>query len=443
MGLRGARCVDTMMAMIANWPRSRAELESIQKARKRRAVEFALRAPFFRDRLAGIDLDRLDDPDVWAKIPLLTKDELRQIPPDQFHEQFCIEPRSKVVEYWRSGGVTGRPLFYPRSALDMEYSILCFRRAFVVVGASEEDLVHVSFPLGIHPVAHLYARAAEDLGIGTLWCGSGSNTPSLTQLELIRDLKPTIWAGMASYGIHLANLAEARGIDLTKSSVRKIIVAAEPLSPAKRQKLERSWGAEVSDQFGMTEGSLVSVQSPQHDGLHVWSDLFLCEVVDEASGEPVPEGTVGTMVVTPLFNNNVTPFLRWNSGDLVSMTGPSGGDKPWSIFPVMRHARRTVGFFKVRGVNINHNELEDLMFFNRHVVDFKAEVLNAQSGLDVLRLLVEPGKGLERAELERCIREDVRKSFEVTPEIAFLEPGTIGKEFEASIKAARFVDRRG
>ena len=109
----------------------------------------------------------------------------------------------------------------------------------------------------------------------------------------------------------------------------------------------------------------------------------------------------------------------------------------------MRHARRTVGFFKVRGVNINHNELEDLMFFNRHVVDFKAEVLNAQSGLDVLRLLIEPGKGLERAELERCIREDVRKSFEVTPEIAFLEPGTIGKEFEASIKAARFVDRRG
>src|SRR5216683_2359468 len=104
----------------------------------------------------------------------------------------------------------------------------------------------------------------------TTWSGAGSNTPSLNQLELIHDLKPTIWAGMASYGIHLANLAEARGIDLAKSSVRKIIVAAEPLSPAKRQKLERSWGAEVSDQFGMTEGSLVSVQSPRHDGLHVW-----------------------------------------------------------------------------------------------------------------------------------------------------------------------------
>ena len=301
----------------------------------------------------------------------------------------------------------------------------------------------MSFPLGIHPVAHLYARAAEDLGIATIWCGSGSNTPSLTQLELIRDLKPTIWAGMASYGIHLANLAEAQGFDLAASPVGKIIVAAEPLSPAKRQKLERSWGAQVSDQFGMTEGALISVQAPQEDGLRVWSDLFHCEVVDEATGEPVPEGTVGSLVVTPLFNNNVTPFLRWNSGDLVSMTAPDGGNQPWSIFPIMRHARRTVGFFKVRGVNINHNELEDLMFFNASVTDFKAEVCNSQAGLDVLRLLVEPRKGTDADDLERRISADIRKSFEVTPEIVFLDPGTIGREFEASIKAARFVDRRG
>jgi phenylacetate-CoA ligase len=431
------------MSAILDWPSSGSHIERIQSERKRRAVELARRAPFFRDRLRGIDIDRLDDPEIWAKIPLLTKDALRQIPAERFHDEFCVAPRAEVVEYWRSGGVTGRPLFYPRSADDMEYSIRCFRRAFVVIGATADDLVHVSFPLGIHPVAHLYARAAEDLGIGTVWCGSGSNTPSLSQLELIRELKPTIWAGMASYGIHLANLAEAHGIDLAASSVRKIIVAAEPLSPAKRYKLERSWGAQVSDQFGMTEGALVSVQSPRHDGLHVWSDLFLCEVVDEATGEPVPEGTVGSLVITPLFNNNVTPFLRWSSGDLVSMTRSAGGDQPWSMFPMMRHARRTVGFFKVRGVNINHSELEDLMFFNQGITDFKAEVTSAETGLDVLRLFVEPRQGVDVGTLQQGIRADVLKSFEVAAEITLLDRGTIGKEFEASIKAARFVDRRG
>jgi phenylacetate-CoA ligase len=425
------------------WPSSPGAIAQIQRERKRRSVEQALRAPFFRQRLAGVRLDRLDDPDEWAKIPLLTKDQLRAIPAQRFHDEFCVAPRANVVEYWRSGGVTGRPLFYPRSARDIEMSIMCFRRAFEVIGATRDDLVHVSFPLGIHPVAHLYARAAEDLGIGTVWCGSGSNTPSLTQLELIRELKPTIWAGMGSYGLHLANLAEANGIDLAASSVEKIIVAAEPLSPAKRQKLERSWGAVVSDQFGMTEGALVSVQSPGHDGLHVWSDLFFCEVVDEETGEPVADGEVGSLVITALANNEVTPFLRWSSGDLISITSQGHGDGPWSMFPVMRHARRTVGFFKVRGVNINHNELEDLMFYNQGIADFKAEVYCADGGLDCLRLLVEPRRGLDRDGVARSIDTSVQKTFEVAPEIVFLEPGTLGKEFEASIKAARFVDKRG
>jgi phenylacetate-CoA ligase len=331
-------------------------------------------------------------------------------------------------------------LFYPRSAVDMEYSIRCFRRAFVVIGATADDLVHVSFPLGIHPVAHLYARAAEDLGIGTIWCGSGSNTPSLNQLELIRELKPTIWAGMASYGIHLANLAEAQGIDLAASSVRKIIVAAEPLSPAKRQKLERSWGAEVSDQFGMTEGALVSVQSPQHDGLHVWSDLFLCEVVDEATGEPVPEGTVGSLVITPLFNNNVTPFLRWSSGDLVTLREARDGDGPFSVFPLVKHAHRTTGFFKVRGINLNHAELEDFMFRNEGVADFKAELLSARD-LDVLQLSIELRRGALPTVADG-LRVAVRDTFGLTPEVAVLEAGTLAREFEASVKTPRFVDRR-
>lgn len=428
--------------MDLRWPRN--DLGRIQSERKRRAVETALRAPFFRDRLKDIDLDRLDDPREWAKIPLLTKDQLRQIPPDQFHKQFCAAPRRDVVEYWRSGGVTGKPLFYPRSAQDMEWSILCFSRAFQVIGATPDDMVHVSFPLGIHPVAHLYARAAESLGIGTVWCGSGGNTPSDMQLDLIGELKPTIWAGMGSYGIHLANLAEARGIDLSKSSVRKIIVAAEPLSPAKREKLERSWGAIVSDQFGMTEGALISVQAPGEDGLRMWTDLFFCEVVDESTGEPVPEGEVGVMVVTALCNNNVTPFLRWNSGDLVSMTASAhGGAQPWSIFPVMRHARRTLGFFKVRGVNINHSELEDMMFRNPAVLDFKAEAVSSDSGTDALHLSIEVKRGLSPDEVSAQVAAAIAATFENNPKVTVLKPGTLGREFEASVKAARFVDRRG
>ena len=158
------------------WPASRSDIERIQRERKRLAVELALRVPFYRARLQDVDLDRLDDIEVWSRIPLLSKDELRALTPDKFYSEFCIQPLTRVVEYWRSGGVTGRPLFYPRSAFDMTYGSLAFRRAWPLVAATAEDCVHISFPLGIHPVGHVYARTAEDLGLGTIRCGSGGKT---------------------------------------------------------------------------------------------------------------------------------------------------------------------------------------------------------------------------------------------------------------------------
>ena len=418
------------------WPRSQEEIEQIQRERMRIAVERALRAPFWKKRMPQLVFGRVHEPEVWCRIPILTKDDLRQIPPERFHDEFCIAPRTEVVEYWRSGGATGRPLFYPRSAEDMETNLMAFERAWALIGATREDCAHISFPLGVHPVAHLYARAAINLGIGTVWCGAGTNTPSETQLELIEHLKPTIWIGMASYGLHLANLAEVKGIDLSRSTVKKLLVAAEPLSPVKREKLERAWGAEVFDHFGMTEAAIVSGESVDHKGLHAFTDLWHLEVVNEA-GEPVAEGEVGSLVVTALWSNTITPFLRWSSGDLVSLSKPEKGNHPWSVFPVMRHARRTVGFFKVRGVNINHADLEDAMFRDPDVVDFRAEVYNRGAN-DVLHLHVET-----RAGATDRIAQMMRKTFQITPEITLLARGTIAKDFEADVKAPRFVDKRG
>ena len=418
------------------WPASSESITKIQHERRRIAVERALRSPFWKKRMPQIDLERVHEPEVWRRIPILTKEDLRRIPPERFHDEFCIAPRSEVVEYWRSGGATGRPLFYPRSAEDMATNIMAFERAWALIGAKREDCAHISFPLGVHPVAHLYARAAINLGIGTVWCGAGTNTPSETQLELIEHLKPTIWIGMASYGLHLANLAEVKGMDLASSSVKKLLVAAEPLSPVKREKLERAWGAEVFDHFGMTEAAIVSGESVDHSGLHAFTDLWHLEVVNEA-GDPVPDGEVGSLVVTALWSNTMTPFLRWSSGDLVSISPATGGSHPWSLFPIMRHARRTVGFFKVRGVNINHADLEDAMFRDPEVVDFRAEVYNRGAN-DVLHLHVETrAGGAER------IAEMMRKTFQVTPEITMLSRGTIARDFEANVKAPRFVDKRG
>jgi phenylacetate-CoA ligase len=420
--------------MDLRWPASASEVQKIQRERKRVAVERALQSPFLKKRIPKGPVE-----DVWRKIPLLTKEELRGIPPERFHDEFCIQPRTKVVEYWRSGGATGRPLFYPRSAEDMEHGLLAFERAWALIGATPDDCAHISFPLGVHPVAHLYARAAINHGIGTVWCGAGTNTPSEVQLELIDHLKPTVWLGMASYGLHLANLAEAKGFDLKNSTVKKLIVAAEPLSPVKRSRLETAWGAEVFDHFGMTEAAFVAGEGVGHHGLHIWADQFYVEVVDEKTSDPVPEGEVGSLVVTPLWNNTMTPFLRWSSGDLVSLSSKeiSGEQRPWFLFPMLKHARRTVGFFKVRGVNINHADLEDALFRDPEVVDFRAEVAN-EGDNDVLHLFIEM-----RNEEKARVVDSVRKTFQITPQVSLLPRGTIAREFEAAVKPPRFVDKRG
>ena len=200
-----------MTAAVLALPKSRAEISRIQRERKVIAVETAKRAPFYRGKLDHIDVDKLDDPEEWRKIPMLDKDQLRAIAPERFYAEFCIAPRQDIAEYWRSGGMTGRPLFYPRTFDDIRYAMEGFVRTYRIAGLGKQDIVHNSFPLGIHPAGHMWARAAFDEGIGVNWVGSGAVAPSVLQIQLLQQMQPTAWMGMSSYGIHLANLAEASG----------------------------------------------------------------------------------------------------------------------------------------------------------------------------------------------------------------------------------------
>ena len=442
-------------------PESTEELAAIQSTRKRVAVERARRSRFWRPRLSHIDIDKLDDPEHWAKIPILGKDELRAMTPAAFYEDFCTHHGIAICEYWRSGGSTGRPLFYPKTYEDMLYNMIGFTRTFACAGLGtapgtngpgtngpgsngpgSNDRVHLSMPLGIHPAGHAWARAAEIMGMGVIWGGSGASLPSAQQLELIDMLAPTVWLGMSSYGLHLANLAEAEGRDLAASSVTTIMCTAEPCSAAKREKLERDWQAEVYDCFGMTEITMLGAEGPSHAGFRVWSDLAHYEVLDPRTWKPVADGEPGRLVVTALFGNQGAPFLRWDSGDIVTMNPSAADDGPYSVFPLLRHAHRTAGFFKVRGVNVNHQEFEDFMFENPAINDFKAELVSEASGLDLMRVSIEVRRGAQAEALRTEIVRRTKAAFEVTPEVVVLETGTLAREFESSIKAPRFVDRR-
>jgi phenylacetate-CoA ligase len=425
-------------------PQSRAEIEGVQSARKRIAFERAKTLPWYRGRLDGIRADRLDDPDEWRKIPILDKDTLRQFDHAEFLRQFCCAPAAEVVEYWRSGGSTGKPVFYPRTQDDIRHALVAWGRSFPCMGIGAGDLCHIAFPIGIHPAGQVWARSAQQRGVGMIWVGAGNACPSEVQLSLVDTLKPTVFMGMSSFALHLANLAEAKGQDLAGSSVRKVVCSAETLSEAKREKIGRMWGAEVYDVFGMSEAGLMGAENAAHDGIHVWTDFYHVEVVDADTGAPVPDGSVGALCVTPLWTNHATPFLRWNSGDIVSFVDRSAGDGLWAdLFPMIRHANRTTGFFKIRGVNINHAEFEDLMFREDAVNDFQALLqTDGATGREDIKVLIEVRRGCDEAKVCADAANAVKRTFEVMPKIEVLPLGTLAAEFERSVKAPRFVDQR-
>src|SRR5204863_4418773 len=232
--------------------------------------------------------------------------------------------------------------------------------------------------------------------------------------------------------------AEARGVQL---KVPRLMTSAEPVSQAKRDKIERIWQAKLTDTFGMTEAGMMGAEDKPGLGFRIWTDMYFVEVLDPKTHEPVKEGETGTLIVTALWSNNVTPFLRWSSGDLVTYSEADDGVGPFSVFPRVKHAHRTTGFFKVRGVNLGHQDLEDFMFRHLEIGDFRAEALN-DGGNDVLRLSIEVRRGCDGQAMCRTIAEEMKSKFQLAPQVVVLQTGTLAKEFEANIKASRFVDRR-
>lgn len=422
-------------------PTSPAALAAAQSERRRAAFERAKTAPFYAGKLDHIDPEHVTQAEEWAKIPVLDKAQLRALSSEDFYEKFCIAPRDQIAEFWRSGGSTGRPLFYPRTRQDLDYALMGFKRVLACAGFSQDDITHLSLPLGIHPAGQLMGRAGSEVGCGVVWAGGGNTLPSAMQLELMRLFQPTAWIGMASYGLQLANLARAEGFDLADSKIGKVLCTAEPLSDTKRGKLGRLFGAEVRDCFGMTEMMMLGCEDAAGGGFRFWSDFVWPEVIDEATGEPVPEGEPGLLVVTSLVTNNATPFIRWNTGDIVTMRAGDPQGSAFDIFPLVRHTHRTAGFVKVRGVNVGFTEFEDLMFALPQVADFRVEITAGDSA-DNLELYVEYTDGTAPG-AEEALCENVRGTFEIRPVVHPVEAGSIAQSFEGAFKPQRFMDRRG
>lgn len=424
------------------FPRSPAEVDDARNANFAQAIGHAWRSPFFRRRLkaAGLSPGEIPSPAAWQRIQPTTKDELRALGPAEFTAELVIADQADIATYWRSGGVTGRPLFYPKHRDDFPALIESFARVLDVTGIGRGDLVHNSFPfLGMHPIGHMFGNALRDRGCGQISAGSGANTPTEVQVGLIYDLRPRAWLGIGSYINILGHRAEAMGYDPASSPLRTIVSSAESLTPAKRARMEHLWNAELFDSYGMTECSMMGCECNQHNGLHIWTDLFLVEILDPVSWRPLPVGEPGVIVVTPLHSMAAIPFLRWASGDIGAIE--PGCSCLHGMFPRLRLAARTMGFSKVRGININHNDMEDLLLGIDTLADYLVRVETHDLD-DRLLIDVEAAPGCDQATVADVVRRRIEAAFELKPDIALVDRGTIAVRLESDVKQVRFRDDR-
>lgn len=182
--------------------------------------------------------------------------------------------------------------------------------------------------------------------------------------------------------------------------------------------------------FGMSEAGLMGAEGIAHDGMHIWSDMFFFEVVDPETGEMLAPGAEGHLCQTPLWTNHATPFLRWNAGDIVTFVehGTSGGQFA-DLFPMIRHANRTTGFFKIRGVNINHAEFEDFVFSMPPVNDFQAVLVTDDDDLETLNVRIEVRRGEDADAIAAEMAERIKMIFEMSARIDVPETGNLARLF--------------
>ncbi len=415
----------------------RHELERLQLARVRDCIARlrACEAPFYRRWLADVRPDDLDSMDDLARLPFTTKHDLRE------HYPFGLfaVPARDIVRIHASSGSTGKPtvVAYTRADLALWANVLA--RGLVAGGLTPADVFQNAFGYGLFTGGLGFHDAASLVGAAVVPTSSGNTA---RQVMLMRDFGVTALAATPSYSINLAEVASADGIDLRSLPLRAAFVGAEPMSEALQQEIEERMGVRVFEQFGLSEiiGPGVAAACESQEGLHVWEDHFIPEVVDPDSGAPLPDGEVGELVLTAA-TKEALPVLRYRTRDRTRLTRERC-DCGRTMARIARILGRTDDMLIVRGVNVFPSQIEHALLGVDGLGPQYQIVLSTRADRqDELRVRIEPAGegGADRAALEQRAREVLRSALGLAVLVEVVVPQALPR---SEGKAVRVIDER-
>ena len=420
----------------------RGALEALQLALLQETVARAAGSPFYRKRFGEIglapgDIRSLDD---LAKIPFTTKDDLR----DSYPDGMLAVDRSEVIRLHASSGTTGKStvIFHNRSDID-HWANLCARCMYgagVRVGDVFQNMMGYGLftgGLGLH-------YGAEKLGCLTIPASSGNTAK---QIQLIQDFAVTAIHITPSYCLHLADVLWncEPCIDPATLTVKRAFTGAEPYSETTRQKLESIYRMDVYDSYGLSEmnGPGVAFECTQKKGLHVWEDNYILEIIDPASGEPVPDGEDGEIVFTTL-RRVAMPFLRYRTRDL-SRVMPGECACGRTHRRLERIKGRTDDMLIVRGANVFPSQIEEALLRVEGTAPHYLIEVDRPGAMDELTVRVEmrsqdfSDKMSQMQALRERIDREIQTVTGIRAKVELVEPQTL-ERFVG--KARRVIDHR-
>lgn len=335
---------------------SRDEVQALQQRRLAWSLRHAYdNVPFCKQRFdaAGVHPDDFRKLEDLRRFPFTVKQDLR----DHYPFGLFAVPREKLARIHGSSGTTGKPIVvgYTLKDIDMWSSVMA--RSLRAAGARPGMMVHVAYGYGLFTGGLGAHYGAERLGCTVIPMSGGMTE---RQVQLIHDFRPEVIMVTPSYMLAILDGFAKAGLDPRQSSLKIGLFGAEPWTNAMREEIERSFAMDATDIYGLSEviGPGVAQECVEtKDGLHVWEDHFLPEVIDPDSGEVLPDGEEGELVFTSL-TKEAFPIIRYRTRDLTRLS-------PGTARPGMRRMRKVTGrsddMMIIRGVNVFPTQIEEAL----------------------------------------------------------------------------------
>ena len=416
------------------------QIRELQLQRLQATVRHCMNSPFYKKRFEEIglkpeDIKSIDD---IRKIPFTTKQDLR----DTYPFGLASVPLKECVRLHSSSGTTGNPTVILHSQKDLNEWAEAVARCLWMVGLRPDDVFQNSSGYGMFTGGLGFQYGAERLGMLTVPAAAGN---TIRQVKFITDFGTTAIHAVPSYVTRIKEVMDQQGVDPRRDTkLRVLAIGAEPHSEEQRKRIENMLGVKAYNSFGMSEmcGPGVAFECKEQNGLHIWEDYYIVEIVDPETLEPVPEGEIGEMVLTTL-NREAMPLLRYRTRDLTRILGH---DCPCGRHHVRldRMKGRSDDMMVLRGVNIFPIQIEKILMQFKELSTNYLITLTTDGDNDNMTVEVELEELFtdDYARLEnltKAITRTLKDEILLTPRVKLVAKGTLPV---SEGKAVRVVDKR-